>query len=100
MTYHPNTTLTLNPVYGALTRAAMAGGVTFEYHGINLMVSVCAFIALGNLLYGLVFIPLHVFGWLVCRSDTRFFTIVTKRLLLCPPSPNQTIWGVRVYEPF
>lgn len=92
-------TLDTNIIFGALTRPAMTAGVTFEYHGLNLMVSVCAFIALGNLLYGLVFIPIHAFGWLVCRYDTHFFTLAYKRFFLLPRMPNQSIWGVRAYEP-
>ena len=86
-------------VYGALTRPAMTAGVTFEYHALNLMVSVCAFIALGNLVYLGFFIPLHCFGWLVCRKDAAFFSIVFKRINL-PVIPNQRLWGVRAYEPY
>ena len=89
----------INPVFLALTRPAMTGGVPFEYHSFNLVLSVCAFIALGNLLYGLIFIPIHIFGWLVCRSDDCFFHVLFTRLLI-PSLPNQSIWGVRVYEPF
>lgn len=95
-----DTQLTTHPIFGALTRPAMSGGVTFEYHGLNLMVSVCTFIAIGNPLYGLIFLPIHAFGWLVCRYDTHFFTIMAKRFFLLPNMPNQSIWGVRAYEPF
>ncbi|MGL6030068.1 MAG: VirB3 family type IV secretion system protein, partial [Legionella sp.] len=35
-----------SPLFNALTRPAMTLGVTFEYHIINLMVSMCAFIGL------------------------------------------------------
>ena len=90
--------LTINPIFGALTRPAMTGGVTFEYHMLNLIVSMCVFIAVSPL-YGLIFIPLHVFGWMVCRYDIHFFTICFKRFLL-PQVPNKTIWRVRAYEPF
>lgn len=87
-----------SPLFNALTRPAMTLGVTFEYHIINLTVSVCAFIGLSPL-YGLIFIPLHVFGWLVCRYDIHFFTICAKCHLL-PSAPNKTFWKVRAYEPF
>lgn len=86
-------------VYKALTRPAMIGGVTFEYHGLNLIISVCSFIALGNILYGLIFIPLYIFGWLVCRHDPGFFEILFKKFKL-PLMPNQSLWGVRCYEPY
>lgn len=95
-----DTMLDTHLVFGALTRPAMTAGVTFEYHGLNLMLSVCLFIAMGNLLYGLIFIPLHAFGWLVCHYDTHFFSIMYRRILLLPSMPNQSIWGVRVYEPY
>jgi type IV secretion system protein VirB3 len=93
------TELAVHTLFGALTRPAMTAGVTLEFYGINLMASVCAFIIFSNLLYGLVFIPLHVFGWLVCRHDARLFTIFMKKLQL-PTMPNQPYWGVRSYEPF
>lgn len=93
------TELEINPIFGALTRPAMTGGVTFEYHGLNLMVSVASFILLGNLLYGLIFIPIHVFGWMVCRYDNQFFSVAYKSFFM-PNHPNKSIWGVRAYEPY
>lgn len=99
MNYEETIELTTHTLFGALTRPAMTAGVTLEYHGLNLIVSVCAFIAMGNLLYGLVFVPLHVFGWLACRHDARFFEILMKRIKL-PSMPNKSYWGVRSYEPF
>lgn len=86
-------------LFAALTRPAMTAGVTFEYHVLNVMLSMTAFIAL-NPLYGMVFIPLHAFGWIVCREEPRFFKIVWNRLMNLPYCPNQSTWGVRCYEPF
>lgn len=91
--------LIVNPVFGALTRPAMSGGVTLEYHLLNLIFSMGAFIGLSPL-YGLVFIPIHAFGWMVCRYDPHFFTLCAKRFFKLPPMPNKTIWKVRAYEPF
>ncbi|MDP3559113.1 MAG: VirB3 family type IV secretion system protein [Legionellaceae bacterium] len=91
--------LMIHPIFGALTRPAMTAGVTFEYHMLNLMASMCVFIGVSPL-YGLMFIPLHVFGWLVCQYDIHFFSICAKRFLRLPQVPNATIWRVRAYEPF
>lgn len=91
--------LAIHPLFNALTRPAMSGGVTLEFHGLNLMLSVCAFIALNNLLYGLIFIPLHAFGWCVCRNDPAFFSLLSKRISHLPLMPNKPFWGVRCYEP-
>ena len=86
-------------LFGALTRPAMTAGVTLEYHIFNVMCSMIFFIVL-NPLYGLVFIPLHAFGWIVCREEPRFFSIMTNRVMNLPICLNQSIWGVRCYEPF
>lgn len=92
-------TLDINPIFGALTRPAMTAGVPFEYHGLNLMLSVASFIVLNNLLYGLVFLPIHAFGWVVCRYDNQFFSLASKAVFM-PSMPNNKTWGVRVYEPW
>lgn len=91
--------LDINPVFGALTRPAMTAGVTLEYHILNLVISMCAFIGFGNILYGLMFFPLHIFGWAVCKYDGHFFSVAYKRFFLLPQMPNRKIWGVRTYEP-
>ncbi|QDQ40251.1 hypothetical protein E3226_007500 [Legionella geestiana] len=92
--------LDTSPLFGALTRPSMTMGVTLEYHTINLMVSVITFIALGSVFYLALFVPLHVFGWAVCSYDPQFFSILQKKLLHLPNVPNQSVWGVRSYEPF
>ena len=94
-----NVSLEINPIFGALTRPAMTAGVTFEFHGLNLMISVISFILLDNLLYGLIFIPIHAFGWMVCRYDNQFFAVAYKNFFM-PNNPNKSIWGVRTYEPY
>ncbi len=90
--------LNINPLFNALTRPAMIAGVTFEYHIINLIISMCSFIGLSPL-YGFIFIPAHLFGWAVCKYDLYFFAICMKKLKL-PAMRNFSIWGVRAYEPF
>lgn len=90
--------LMVNPVFNALTRPAMTAGVTFEYHMLNLIVSMCAFIGISPF-YGLIFIPLHTFGWVVCHYDQHFFSILFKRFHL-PQVPNVRLWRVRAYEPY
>ena len=94
-----NTALEINPIFGALTRPAMTAGVTFDYYIINLTISAVSFILLGSLLYGLIFIPIHLFGVLVCRYDNQFFSVASKAFFM-PTIPNKSIWGVRAYEPW
>lgn len=77
----------------------MTAGVTFEFHIFNLMISMCVFIGVGCL-YGLIFIPIHALGFMVCRYDVHFFKIIAKRFLSLPLMSNVRFWGVRTYEPF
>ncbi len=90
--------LMVNPVFNALTRPAMTAGVTFEYYMLNLIISMCAFIGISPL-YGLIFLPLHGFGWAVCLYDPHFFSICYRRFLL-PQVPNFNLWKARAYEPY
>lgn len=92
------TELDISHVFNALTRPAMTAGVTFEFHMLNLMVSMCVFIGISPL-YGLIFVPIHVFGWVVCRYDSHFFILCAKRFAL-PQVPNAHLWRARAYEPF
>ncbi|WBV73025.1 VirB3 family type IV secretion system protein [Legionella pneumophila] len=72
----------------------MTAGVTFEYHMLNLIVSMCAFIGFSPL-YGIIFIPLHVFGWLVCRYDTHFYHL-RKAFLIATSSQYVIMEGSRL----
>lgn len=85
-------------IYGALTRPAMLAGVTIEYHLFNIMISMTAFIGLSPL-YGLIYLPLHAFGWAVSHYDPHFFMLCAKKLSL-PQHPNSKLWGVKAYAPF
>ena len=91
--------LKVSPIFGALTRPAMTGGVTFEYHGLNLVFSMGMFILMGDLLYGLVFVPIHAFGWLAHRHDSQFFKVTFKAFSM-PSMPNKHLRGVRHYGPY
>lgn len=92
--------LEIHMLFGALTRPAMTGGVTLDYHLINIIVSMCTFIMLNNLLYLSIFIPIHLFGVAVCRYDSHFFILCSKRFFMLPRMINHSIWGVRAYEPY
>lgn len=91
----------VHPLFLALTRPAMTMGVTLEYHLLNLMLSVISFIAMGNLLYLLTFVPVHLFGCAMFRYDVNFFAIKTKATLYTGSNrANKNLWGVGSYEPF
>jgi type IV secretion system protein VirB3 len=86
-------------LFGALSVPPMVMGVTLEAYGINLMISVCALIATGNILYALVGLPLHLVCWAICKNDPALFKVLRLKTNL-PPIPNKTLWGTRSYGPF
>jgi type IV secretion system protein VirB3 len=95
----PEEMLDCSPLFTVLTRPPMILGVTIDYICIIALFSMCLFIITGSPLYGIVYIPLHVFGWIACKVDVNFFRVITK-LIECPNTLNKKIWGCKHYEPF
>ena len=91
--------LDISPIFNGLTRPALFFGVTIECFMLVGIISLCAFILSSNLLYALVFIPLHVCGWLCCKMDQDIFSILERRST-CGFSGNKEVWGGQSYEPF
>ncbi len=92
-------TLDISPVFTGLTRPAMKFGVTFEYLGLSAMATLCMVILLNNPLIGLMYVPLHIFGFIVCWQDPFAFRILLKRAEFTL-SPNKKRWGCVSYEPY
>lgn len=91
--------LMLSPLFSGLTRPAMTMGITLDYLAISAMVTLCFFIVGNNPLYGLVYIPLHIIGWILCRIDPFIFNLLFRRAE-CVYCPNKSLWGCASYEPF
>ncbi len=91
--------LTSNQLFGALTTPPMVFGVTLEAYGFNVMVAVCALIATGNIFYALIYLPLHLVSWAICKNDVALFSVIASKLFL-PAIQNKKIWGARCYEPY
>ncbi len=93
-----DTDLIVAPLFVALTRPPMFMGVTLEYFAIAGMVAMGLFIGLGNPLYLMAYLPLHVLGWLVCHYDPNGFRVLLTSLE-CLPVPNRRYWGCQSYDP-
>lgn len=89
--------IAIHPIYLALTRESLIYGVTSDYFGVNLSVSMIAFIL--SPIWGLLFIPIHLIGVAICRVDVNIFNMFFKYPYL-PHLKNKNIWGVRTYEPW
>lgn len=71
-----NQGVTLDPLFVGVTRPAMTWGVTYSALLVNFIVTAELFLLTKNLLWLLVFVPIHGIFWLVCKSEPRFFDLL------------------------
>ena len=91
--------LRINPIFVGLTRPAMMMGITLDYLSVCFMIAVSAFIAANSIKYLLLYVPLHIFGWIACKVDHNIFRLLAKKMEFINV-PNKKIWGCQSYEPF
>ena len=91
--------LEISPLFVGLTRPPMMLGVTMDYLGISIMISLCGFILFSSPLYLLLLLPLYVVGVIACAIDNNIFRILFKNIE-CLNVPNKRIWGCQSYEPY
>ena len=91
--------LHISPVFTGLTRPPMMMGITVDYLFISFLCSYGLFMLTGNPTFLIIYIPMHFFGWIVCRIDPNIFRVIIKTIE-CPSVRNKKIWGCQSYEPF
>jgi len=91
--------LLISPLFTGLTRPPMMMGITLDYLCLCTLVAMCLFIIANNPLYLIIYLPMHMVGWIACKIDHNIFRIFIKRAE-CHYSPNKHIWGCQSYEPF
>ena len=91
--------LASDPVFAALTRPQMIGGVTYTYAVFNLIVTVEVFLITRSFwALGLAGV-LHAAGCLGCLREPRFFDIWITKLQSCPRVRNFAFWRGNSYRP-
>jgi type IV secretion system protein VirB3 len=68
--------LTVDPLFVALTRPAMAYGVTYAALLVNVVLTLEAFLLTRHLLSLLIALPLHGLAWMLCSVEPRFLELV------------------------
>jgi type IV secretion system protein VirB3 len=91
--------LSSDPVFAALTRPQMIGGVTYAYAVFNLVVTVEAFLISRSFWALGLAVVLHAIGYVGCLREPRFFDLWLTRLRTCPRVPNFRFWGGNSYGP-
>lgn len=83
------TGVVVDPLFVALTRPAMAWGVTYAALLVNAMLSVELFLLTKSIPWLLVCVPIHGVFWLLCLSEPRVFDL----LLLWGRTRGPGGWG-------
>ncbi len=91
--------LTKTPVFRALTRPQMFGGVTYSYFIINAAVTTEAFLITRSFFALPVALIVHGIGYLACLREPRIFDLWLTKVSRCPRVPNWARWGCNSYSP-
>jgi type IV secretion system protein VirB3 len=91
--------LARSPVFRALTRPQMFGGVTYSYFVINAAVTTEAFLITRSFLALPVALLVHAIGYLACLREPRIFDLWIAKVSRCPRVPNWSRWGCNSYSP-
>jgi type IV secretion system protein VirB3 len=97
-----NQGLTADPLFVGLTRPAMRWGVTYSALVVNVIVTMQAFIVTKNLVWLLLFVPVHAILALVCRVEPRFFDLLQmwgRTSALAWAAGSARFWRASSYSP-
>ena len=94
-----NNGLHISPIFTGLTRPPMMLGITVDYLFVCFLGSYGLFMLTSKPIFLIGYIPMHIFGWIVCKIDPNFFRVLMKKIE-CPNVRNKKIWGCQSYEPF
>lgn len=88
-----------DPLFQGMTRPTMLLGVTYEAFVFNFLFSTIVFLGSGNLLSGLVAVPIHLVCFLICLREPRFFGLVKLWLLTSGRTRNRFAWSAASSSP-
>lgn len=91
--------LTGDIVFGALTRPQMFAGVTYGYFVFNAVVTAEMFLITRSYWVLLLAGAIHLFGYLACLREPRFFELWFVRLSRAPRVRNWKVWRCNSYRP-
>lgn len=87
------------PVFRALTRPQMFGGVTYSFFIVNMAVTTEAFLVSRSFWALPVALLIHAAGYLASLREPRIFDLWLTKVSLCPRSRNWKRWGCNSYAP-
>ncbi|RVU07571.1 type VI secretion protein [Novosphingobium umbonatum] len=87
------------PVFRALTRPQMFGGVTFSFFILNMAITTEAFLITRSFLALPVALLVHGAGYVACLREPRIFDIWLTKVSRCARVRNWRRWGCNSYAP-
>jgi type IV secretion system protein VirB3 len=91
--------LTSDPVFAALTRPQMIGGVTYAYAVFNLILTVEGFLITRSFWALVLAFVVHCVGYVACLREPRFFDLWMAKVRTCPRVRNFAFWQGNSYQP-
>lgn len=91
--------LASDPIFNALTRPQMIGGVTYSYAVLNLILTLEGFLIFRSFWVFAFAGAVHAVGYLGCLREPRFFDLWVTKLSRCPRVPNHRFWRANSYSP-
>ena len=91
--------LEVDELFVGLTRPATVFGVHFTAFVVEMIVVGCVFLAIGNPIWLLLFIPTHSFLYLLSASDPGRFDSLTKYGLLNGRCLHRMFWKATSFSP-
>jgi type IV secretion system protein VirB3 len=91
--------LASDPIFAALTRPQMIGGVTYTYAVFNVVVTAEAFLITKSFWALGAAAVIHLAGYMGCLREPRFFELWITRLSRCPRVRNFQFWRANSYRP-
>lgn len=91
--------LASDPVFAALTRPQMIGGVTYPYAVLNVVVTFEVFLITRSFWSLLIAVAMHTVGYVGSLREPRFFDLWVTRLSTCPRVKNFSFWRGNSYRP-
>ena len=87
------------PIFRALTRPQMFGGVTYNFFVINMGVTTEAFLVTRSFWALPVALVVHAAGYIACLREPRVFDLWLTKVSRTPRVRNWKRWGCNSYAP-
>lgn len=91
--------LASDPIFSALTRPQMIGGVTYPFAVFNLILTLEAFLITKSFWVLLGSLVVHGIGYLGCLREPRFFDLWVMKMSRCRRVRNASFWQANSYRP-